>query len=327
MEALFLANRDEIATSEEGVALINTFGAESTADEVLEGIDLSGNRVLVTGVSAGLGIETARSLAAHGADVVGTARNPDKARATTAEVRDQAVRGGGLEIVELDLASLASVRACADRLVRDGRQIDVVIASAGVMAGPKGVTIDGFETQFGTNHLGHFVFINRIASLFAPGGRLVMVSSAGHRSADVDLEDPNFERTPYDEFAAYRRSKTANVLFAVAFDRRYQPKGIRATAVHPGAVLTETTQRLTRGNEAAAAAFAWKTVAQGAATSVWAGIAAAPAVVGGRYCEDCHVADMVDRDGIGFGVRPYALDAERAKALWAKSEEMAQERF
>src|SRR5271169_3960906 len=195
--------------------MTGTFGATSTTDEVLQGVDLRGKRVLVTGVSAGLGVETARALAAHGAQVVGAARDLAKAHAATQRVRDGAANGGGLELVELDLASLASVRACADALVAAGKPFDVVIANAGVMACPKGTTADGFETQFGTNHLGHFVLVNRIASLLKSGGRLVNLSSAGHRYSDVVLDDPNFERTEYTPFGAYGRSKTANVLFAV----------------------------------------------------------------------------------------------------------------
>src|SRR3984957_10780906 len=145
--------------------MANKFGATSTTEDVLSGVNLKGKRVLVTGVSAGLGVETARVLAAHGAHVVGAARNLDKAQGATETVRAQAAKGGGLELVELDLASLKSVRACADALMAAGKRFDVVIANAGVMACPKGKTADGFETQFGTNHLGHFVFINRIASL------------------------------------------------------------------------------------------------------------------------------------------------------------------
>jgi NAD(P)-dependent dehydrogenase (short-subunit alcohol dehydrogenase family) len=215
------------------------YGATSTTDDVLGGVDLNGKRVLVTGVSAGLGVETARALAAHGAQVVGAARNIDKAFAATEQVRAGAAPKGGLELLELDLASLKSVRACADALLKIGKPFDLVIANAGVMACPKGVTSDGFETQFGTNHLGHFVLVNRIASRFKPGSRLVNLSSAGHRFADVDLEDPNFERTPYAEFVAYGRSKTANALFAVEFDRRHKDRGVRATAVHPGGIHTE----------------------------------------------------------------------------------------
>jgi NAD(P)-dependent dehydrogenase (short-subunit alcohol dehydrogenase family) len=317
------------------------FGAESTTDEVLAGIDLTGKRILVTGVSAGLGVETARVLVAHGADVVGAARDLAKARTATADVRAAADAGAGsLELIELDLASLASVRACADALVADGRPFDIIIANAGVMACPLSQTKDGFETQFGTNHLGHFVLVNRIASLLKPGGRLVNLSSAGHRFADVDLDDPNFEHTPYDEWIAYGRSKTANILFAVEFDRRHREQDIRATAIHPGGIQTELSRHLTPAatekliatiNEAqkaaGAAPFQYKSIPQGAATSVWAAVVAPADEVGGRYCEDCHVAGIQDGEGIRGGVRPYALDADRAKALWAKSEEMVGERF
>jgi NAD(P)-dependent dehydrogenase (short-subunit alcohol dehydrogenase family) len=316
------------------------FGATSTTDEVLEGVDLSGKRILVTGVSAGLGVETARTLATHGAMVVGAARDLKKAKAATEQVRTQATLGGGLELVELDLASLASVRACAEALTSKGQPFDLVIANAGVMACPKGKTSDGFETQFGTNHLGHFVFVNRIVSLLKPGSRLVNLSSAGHRFSDVDLDDPNFDHTPYTEFGAYGRSKTANILFAVEFDRRHKANGVRATAVHPGGIQTElgrhlspeAIKQLIDGINAAnlasgAPAFSWKTIPQGAATSVWSGIVASADEVGGRYCEDCHVAELAEGDGIRGGVRAYALDPDHAKALWTKSEEMVGEQF
>jgi len=321
--------------------MTNLFGAESTTEEVLAGIDLTGKRIFVTGVSAGLGVETARALVAHGADVVGAARDLAKAHGATADVRAAADAGAGsLELVALDLASLASVRACADALVADGRLFDIIIANAGVMACPQGRTVDGFETQFGTNHLGHFVLVNRIASLLRPGARLVNLSSAGHRFADVDLADPNFDQTPYDEWIAYGRSKTANILFAVEFDRRHRARGIRAAAVHPGGIQTELSRHLTTEttekliasiNETQQAhglpPFKYKTVPQGAATSVWAAAVAPAEEIGGRYCEDCHVAEIQDGEGIRGGVRPYALDPDQAKALWTKSEEMAGERF
>jgi NAD(P)-dependent dehydrogenase (short-subunit alcohol dehydrogenase family) len=320
--------------------MAKTFGATSTTDEVLEGVSLTGKCVLVTGVSAGLGVETARSLAAHGAEVVGAARDLTKAKAATAGVRATAANGGGLELVELDLASLDSVRVCANALVDNGKPFDLVIANAGVMACPFGKTADGFETQFGTNHLGHFVLVNRIASLMKRGSRLVNLSSAGHRYSDVDLDDPNFERTPYDPWAAYGRSKTANILFAVEFDRRHKGTGIRATAVHPGGIQTELSrhigeegikQLVERINAATRAAgepdFKYKTVPQGAATTVWAGAVAAADEVGRRYCEDCHVAEIEPDPAKRAGVKPYALNPETAKALWAKSEEMVGERF
>jgi NAD(P)-dependent dehydrogenase (short-subunit alcohol dehydrogenase family) len=217
-----------------------SFGATSTTEDVLSGVNLKGKRILVTGVSAGIGVETARSLAAHGAEVVGAARDLNKAKVATEQVRkDAAVNGGSFELIELDLANLKSVRACADQLLAKGEAFDVIIANAGVMATPFGHTVDGFETQFGTNHLGHFVLLNRIASLIRDGGRLVNLSSAGHRYSNVDLDDPNFERTPYEPFVAYGRSKTANILFAVAFDKRHRDRGVRGAAVHPGGIRTE----------------------------------------------------------------------------------------
>ncbi len=309
------------------------FGPTSTADDVLDGVDLSGKRVLVTGVSAGIGVETARTLAAHGATVIGAVRDLSKARAATAGFT------GDFELVELDLASLGSVRACADRLNAGGRPFDLLVANAGVMATPEGRTQDGFETHFAINHLGHFVLVNRLTPLLREGGRFVSVSSAGHRIADVDLNDPNFEHTPYDRWLAYGRSKTANVLFAVEFDRRHRNRGIRAAAVYPGGIQTELHRHLSQAEKdelvrSVAAArpkgappFLMKSVPQGAATSVWAGTVAAADEIGGRYCEDCHVAEVVEDAGTHGGVRSYAIDPERAKMLWAMSEKLVDEHF
>ena len=325
--------------------MANVFGAASTTDDVLSGVNLRGKRILVTGVSAGLGVETARSLAAHGAHVVGAARDVTKAEAATAQVRrDAAAQGGSFELVTLDLASLKSVRACATQLTVKGEPFDLVIANAGVMAPPFGHTVDGFETQFGTNHLGHFVLINRIAPLMRAGSRLINLASSGHRFANVDLQDPNFEHTPYEPFIGYGRSKTANILFAVAFDQRHRERGVRAAAVHPGGIQTELGRHMGREqleamvdqiNKQEAAQgkgpFQWKTIPQGAATSVWAGVVAPADEIGGRYCENCHVgnivADNVTISPISEGVRGYALDPATAQALWQKSEEMVGESF
>ena len=320
-------------------------GATSTTDDVLAGIDLRGKRILVTGVSAGLGVETARSLAAHGANVIGAARDLDKAaRAITGARRDAAAGEGSIDLVSLDLASLESVRACADKLLNQGKPFDVIIANAGVMATPFGKTADGFETQFGTNHIGHFVLVNRLAPLLRSGGRVVMLASSGHRFANVDLDDPNFERTPYDPFVAYGRAKTANILFAVEFDRRHQARGVRAAAVHPGGIQTELARHMDEGQMAGLletinsqlasegkVPFQFKTVPQGAATSVWAAVVASADEVGGRYCENCHVSEVVADDvvitPVSEGVRQYALDLANAEALWRKTEEMIGESF
>ena len=315
------------------------FNGASTTDDVLEGLDLSGKNVLITGVSAGLGVETARTLVAHNAHVIGAARDLVKARQATEIILEQGGTGS-FELVECDLASLASVRACADRLLAAGKPLDVIIANAGVMVCPEGRTADGFETQFGSNHLGHFVLVNRLVPLLRPGGRVVILASSGHRFSDVDLDDPNFDQMPYDPVVAYGRSKTANVLFAVEFDRRHRADGIRAVAVHPGSIITELMRYLTPeiGRKMMGATdtdqpkawpvVSYKTIPQGAATSVWAGFVAAPEAVGGRYCEDCGVAEVVDAEaGLRHGVRPYAVDPVMAKALWTKSEEMVGERF
>jgi NAD(P)-dependent dehydrogenase (short-subunit alcohol dehydrogenase family) len=325
--------------------MTNLFGATSTTDEVLSGVNLQGKRILVTGVSAGIGVETARSLAAHGAHVVGAARDLPKAEAASAQVRqDAADNGGRLELIELDLGNLKSVRACADQLVAKGEPFDLVIANAGVMATPFGHTADGFETQFGTNHLGHFVLVNRIASLLRSGSRLINLASSGHRFSNVDLDDPSFERTPYEPFVAYGRSKTANIQFAVAFDERHRRRGVRAAAVHPGGIQTELARHLDPSgiqsiveqlNQQLAnegkPPFQFKTIPQGAATSVWAGVVAPADEIGGKYCENCHVghivADDVTISAISEGVRGYALDPKLAAALWKKSEEMVGESF
>jgi NAD(P)-dependent dehydrogenase (short-subunit alcohol dehydrogenase family) len=236
------------------------------------------------------------------------------------------------------------VRTCAEELLENGKPFEVVIANAGVMATPFGHTADGFETQFGTNHLGHFVLVNRIAPLMGAGSRLINLSSSGHRYSNVDLDDPNFERTPYEPFVAYGRSKSANILFAVAFDERHRERGVRASAVHPGGIQTELGRHIdpTRvqsiieqmNKQLAAegkAPFQWKTIPQGAATSVWAGVVAVADEVGRQYCENCHVghvvADEVIISAISEGVRGYALDSTTAAALWEKSEEMVGESF
>ncbi|TNE62485.1 MAG: SDR family NAD(P)-dependent oxidoreductase [Alphaproteobacteria bacterium] len=313
-----------------------SFGAHSTTDDVLAGLDLTGKRVLVTGVSAGLGTETARALVAHGAHVVGAARDLEKAEYATEAVRAAAARSGGsLSLIALDLASFKNIHAAADALVADGRPFDLIIANAGVMACPEGRTANGYETQFGTNHLGHFLFVNRIVPLMGPGARLVVLASSGHRFANVNLDDINFETSQYEPFIAYGRSKTANILFAVEFDRRHRDRGVRAVAVHPGGIQTELGRHLDRTfleqmvnqmNAANAAAgrppFSWKTIPQGAATTVWAGVRAHADDVGGTYCEDCHVAELADDAGLMGGVRAYATDPARARALWAKSEEI-----
>jgi NAD(P)-dependent dehydrogenase (short-subunit alcohol dehydrogenase family) len=312
---------------------VKDLGVRSTADDVLRGVELTGTRVLVTGVSSGLGLETARSAAAHGAEVVGTARNSVKARAALA------ARGGlGVEVVPCDLASLAEVRACARALSGRGKPFDVVVANAGVMNLPFGRTVDGFETHFATNHLGHFLLVNMLVPVIGDGGRVVVLSSAAHHASDVSIDDPCFERSAYDPYEAYGRSKTANVLFALELGRRLQSRGISVVAVHPGgvrtALLRHTTPELmqqmvvrsrVRADGTSGDPPPAKTVEEGAATTVWAAFVAPAGDVAGRYCEDCHVAEVADRGN--DGVRPYAVDPERAALLWGASEALVGERF
>lgn len=313
------------------------FSAKSTADQVLSGVDLKGKRFLISGVSSGIGLETARSLVSHGASVIGSVRNLAKAEAATASVLDAAAQGGGsLELIELELASLQSVRACADKLLANGQRFDAIIANAGVMATPFGRTVDGFEVQFGTNYLGHFALINWIEPLLVDNGRLVMLSSQAHRAADVDLADPNFEQQQYDPFVAYGRSKTATSLFAVEFDKRHRTRGIRAASVMPGNSLTDLSRHFSQESlqdlfenvgraraEAGLPPAALKEIAQAAATLVWAAIVADKDEIGGRYLEDCAVAPVDDTPNpFADGVRSYALDANKAERLWEKSEEL-----
>jgi NAD(P)-dependent dehydrogenase (short-subunit alcohol dehydrogenase family) len=313
------------------------FGAKSTADEVLAGVDLKTKRFLITGASSGIGLETAHSLVARGARVVGAVRNLAKAEAATASVRNAASQAGGsLALIELDLASLKSVRACADRLLADGQPFDAIIANAGVMATPFGRTVDGFEVQFGTNYLGHFALIDWIEPLLADNGRVVMLSSQAHRVADVDLDDPNFERQPYEPFVAYGRSKTATALFAVEFDRRHRDRGIRAASVMPGNSITDLPRHFSQeelqglfatvGKARADAGLPpaeLKEISQAAATSVWAAVVADKDEIGGHYLEDCAVAPINDTPNpFADGVRSYALDANKAKQLWVKSEQL-----
>ena len=306
-----------------------TFGAASTTDEVLAGRDLIGFTAVVTGASAGLGVETCRALAAHGATVVAGVRDPAKAAGALAVAGAEGVR-----IEEVDLASLASVRAFTDRLADAHDRLDLVVANAGVMSCPEGRTEDGFETQFGTNHLGHFVLVNRLVPQLVAGApsRVVCLSSSGHRLSDVDLDDPHFDRQEYQGWVAYGRSKTANILFAVELDRRLRDRGVRACALHPGGIDTELFRYL--GPEALAfvaerreqTGIPAKSLAAGAATTVWGGVVADAEAIGGRYLEDCAVAEVKDDDG-GEGVRSYAVDPARAVELWARSEELVGESF
>jgi len=310
---------------------MRSFGFESTTDDVLEGVDLTGKHILVTGASAGLGLETTRALAAHGAEVTMAVRDLTKGTAAMEQILDE-VPDATLDLRQLDLADLSSIRTFAHGFVEDHPVLHVLIGNAGVMACPQGTTVDGFETQFGTNHLGHFLLVQLLTpSLVAAGGaRVVLLTSAGHRFGDVDLDDPGFEHQPYDAWVAYGRAKTANVLCAVGIDQRLRDQGVRAFAVHPGGIQTELGRHLTEEtlgvlierSKAGNGPIAWKTVEQGAATTVYAATAPELDGEGARYLEDCHIADVIDDPNVSGGVRPYALDPARADALWELSERL-----
>jgi NAD(P)-dependent dehydrogenase (short-subunit alcohol dehydrogenase family) len=310
------------------------FGANTTADEALEGIDLRGKLVLITGGSSGLGQESARALAAKGAHVVLTARDAAKGRG----VVDGIVASTGnrnVELEELELDSLASVRAFAQRFLAKHDRLDVLLNNAGVMACPLGHTKDGFELQFGTNHLGHFLLTCLLAPALkkAAPSRVVSLSSRGHQVAPVDFDDPNFERREYQKWASYGQSKTANVLFAVGLERRLGPAGVHAYALHPGAIMTELGRHLVpedieilRNRFPPGTTLAFKTVEAGAATSVFAATAPELEGRGGIYLEDCHVAGVNDEPNSIDGVRSYAIDPKNAERLWELSERLVGQR-
>ena len=316
---------------------MSEFGFHSTTDEVLAGKDLSGKTVFVTGGASGLGQETARAMAARGAHVVIAARSQEKLD-TAAEAIRTASGNDDVETIVVDLASLDSVRAAAKEANEHFEKIDILINNAGVMASPLGHTEDGFEQQFGTNHLGHFLLTSKLMPLVEKGSdkRIVNLSSRGHHIAPVDFDDPNFETRDYDKWQSYGQSKTANVLFAVGLEDRYADKGIHAYAPHPGGIETNLGRHLTDQDRAflrdrmeqvaKAGGEGWKNTEQGAATTCWAATAEELEGIGGVYCEDCQIAQQDDTSPIG-GVRSYALDKGNADRLWDLSEQLVGEKF
>ena len=302
--------------------------ATSTAREVAEGVDLSGRTCVITGASSGLGRESARAIASTGAHVVLAARNADALAEVEASIHAD-VPNAKTSTVRLDLMSLASIRRAADTIQEITPAIHVLMNNAGVMFTPFGRTSDGFETQFGTNHLGHFELTRLlIPQLIAAGGaRIVILSSDGHRMSDVDLDDPNWERRDYDKFAAYGASKTANVLHMVELDRRLNNDGVRAYSVHPGVVATSLARHMTRDDFTALTQFEpsdplqeksdirrdFTMPEQGAATQVWVAVGPTLAHTGSVYLSDCEIRD---------DVAPYAMDQDHALALWELSERL-----
>ncbi|MER6563801.1 SDR family NAD(P)-dependent oxidoreductase [Streptomyces sp. NPDC001027] len=301
------------------------FDAHSTADDVLAGVDLTGRLAVVTGGYSGLGLETTRSLTRAGARVVVPARRPDAAR--------EALGGlDGVEVEELDLADLDSVRGFADRFLASGRTVDLFIGNAGVMACPETRVGPGWEAQFATNHLGHFALVNRLWPAIEPGGaRVVAVSSRGHHFSGMRWDDVHW-RHGYDKWQAYGQAKTANVLFARHLDRLARDRGVRAFSLHPGGIITPLQRHLPKqemiergwideeGNVIAQEGF--KSPQQGAATQVWAATSAQLDGMGGVYLEDCDVAEPAGADGERTGVKEWATDPEQAARLWELSAEL-----
>jgi len=311
------------------------FGVDTTTDEVLEGIDLTGKLALVTGGSSGLGQETARALASKGARVVLTARDVPKGEAVAKEIR-ASTGNRDVEVEELELGSLASIRACGERVLARHPRLDLLINNAGVMACPLAHTADGFEMQLGTNHLGHFVMTGLLVPALrkAAPSRIVSVSSRGHHMSPVDFDDPFFERRAYHKWLSYGQSKTANVLFAVGLERRLGPQGVHANALHPGGIITELARHMVpedfeflRSRAPAGGQFHFKTIPAGAATSVFAATAPELEGRGGLYLEDCHVAGINDAENALDGVKSYALDPQNAERLWTLSERLVGQQF
>jgi NAD(P)-dependent dehydrogenase (short-subunit alcohol dehydrogenase family) len=303
------------------------FGASSTAEDVLDGIDLSGKLAIVTGGYSGIGTETTRALVNHGARVVVPARRPDTAREALAGIEN-------VEIEALDLGDLDSVAAFAEGFLASGRAIDLLINSAAIMAAPETRVGPGWEAQFATNHLGHFALANRLWPAIAEGARVIALTSGGHRRSPIRWDDMMFEGGSYDKWTAYGQAKTADSLFAVQLDRLGAGAGVRAFAVHPGGIRTPLQRHLSQeemvglgwidedGNPRPGISF--KTVQQGAATTLWAATSPQLDGMGGVYCEDCDIAEPVPDDATDLpaGVRSYAVDPEQAARLWAVSAEL-----
>lgn len=303
------------------------FGPHTTAREVLTGLDLSGKLAIVTGGYSGVGLETTRALAEAGASVIVPARTPDKARSLLGDIPR-------VDLEELDLMDPDSIDAFAARFVNSGRQLDILINNAGIMAPPLVRDARGYESQFATNHLGHFQLTARLWPALKQAGnaRVVSVSSTGVRFGGVDFQDPNFEHQDYNKWRAYGQSKSANALFAVELDRVGHAHGVRAYSVHPGRIMTDLV-RFMSDEEKSAAGGEYKTTEQGAATSVWCATSPQLEGKGGVYCMDADIAEIITAEalqGLGqvmTGVLPWAIDPELAKRLWLLSEEMTGVKF
>jgi len=306
------------------------FHAKSTAAEVLEGIDLAGKNIIVTGGYSGIGLEMVRALVNAGAAVTVPARRPKAATEALAGI-------SGVTVAAMDLADIASVRAFAEAYEATGKPLHILINNAGIMACPETRVGPGWEAQFGVNHLGHMALTLGLLPALrrANGARVIALSSTAHIITDVIWDDIHFERTEYDKWKAYGQSKTADALFANAFDRREAANGIRAFSVHPGGIFTDLQRHLP---EEEMVALGWKnadgtvpdrikamfkTPEQGASTAVWAATSPKLDGMGGLYCEDADIAQLGNEDSQRWEhVRAWACDEANADKLWALSEEM-----
>ena len=302
--------------------LETAYGARTTAAEIAGGLDLAGKTVVITGGYSGIGLEAAKTFAAAGARLIVPGRSPDKARSALERLN--------AHVVELDLGEPDSVAAGAEQIAAQARGgIDVLINNAGIMATPLRRNSRDWESQFATNHLGHFALFAHLKPqlLKRSGARVVALSSLAHRISDIDLDDWNWETGEYDKWKAYGRSKSANALFALALNEKYESQGLKAYSVHPGGIMTdlqrdlETEEMRAMGwiDEEGRLNEVFKTPEQGAATTVWAATAPELESRGGVYCEDCDIAAPA-QEGRFSGYRPHIRDLERAKKLWALSE-------
>jgi NAD(P)-dependent dehydrogenase (short-subunit alcohol dehydrogenase family) len=313
------------------------FGKYSTAAEVISGHDLTGKEAIVTGGAGGLGFETSRALASAGARVMLAGRDPVRGEQAAARLREDT--GNDLVVFGLlDLGSLASVATFAGKYMATGQPLHLLINNAGIMATPLARTDDGFESQFGVNHLGHFALTTGLLPALRAAGaaRVVSLSSRAHRRGDIDFEDPNYLHRPYEAWEAYGQSKTATALFAVGLTARHAADGITCNALEPGTIMTGLFRHISReelvargwANEDGTAAQVpgWKTPEQGAATSVWAAVAPELEGVSGRYLEDCAIAEPWTKDAEPppGTYLPYVLDPDHAQLLWDLSRQLVQ---
>lgn len=296
------------------------FSEESTAAEVLEGVDLTGEQILVTGGYSGLGLKTTEAFHRAGATVWVAGRRPEVAREALSYL-------DRIRVVELDLSDLERVSEAANTILNECDRLDRVVLNAAVMACPLKRTGPGWESQFATNHLGHYALVCHLWPLLQRSRtRIVSVSSAGHHHSAMRWDDVDFNSNDYDKWVAYGQSKTANALFARELNRRGEPHGIQAFSIHPGSILTPLQRHLTReemvnlgwvNEQGELINDSFKTPEQGAATQVWAATSSDLKSHGGVYCEDCDIAILADESTPMFvGVKPWACDPKEASRLW-----------